>query len=155
MLFLSRKTLITYDQARIQIAWDQAPQWGIVGNKFGKQVKKSRKQARDWGVEEGDEEGRPPPYLGPSLANFVFVSVPQIYSPVSPTKEFSPRLEFRGYTGYAQCCLLKQKRTNITCVKYFFRVTGMLHVQHASSLGLKDPYHMCGALGRRQEGCIT
>ena len=79
----------------------------IVGNKFGKQVKKSRKQARDWGVEEHDEEGRSPPYLGPSLANFVFVSVPQIYSPVTPTKKFSPRLGFRGYTGYAQCCLLK------------------------------------------------
>ena len=47
-------------------------------------------------MEEGDEEGRPPPYLGPSLANFVFVSVPQIYSPVSPTKEFSPRLYSEG-----------------------------------------------------------
>ena len=31
----------------------------------------------------------------------------------------------------------------------------MLHVQRASSFGLKDPYHMCGALGSRQERRIT
>ena len=83
------------DDLRLGQNSDSLGPGSLVGDS-GKQVwetwGKSGKRAGDCWGEEGDEEGRPPTGLGPLLANFVFVSVPQIYFPVSPTKEFSPRL---------------------------------------------------------------